>query len=137
MVETILLEESYVKLSYLPEKKTVLLVWNGTFTKEQYQNAFIASLEFQQKAQVPVFNFLSDTRKQGMVNPENRKWFESYALPMALKQGLKRGGVVFDGSVFKKYYLNLILQASNKFKFPFRLFNSLEEAITWFDSFND
>ncbi len=137
MSETIILKEKYVTLSYLPERKLVMMVWYGALTKEQYQNAFNASLDFQQKAMVPVYNFLSDIRKQGMVNPENRKWFETYAMPMALKQGLKRAAVVFDGTVFKKYYLNLILQTSNKFKFPLRLFNSIEEAYLWFDSFDD
>lgn len=72
-----------------------------------------------------------------MVNPENRKWFETVMLPQALKQGLKRGGVIFDGTIFKKYYLNLILQATNKFKFTLRLFNSIEEAYAWFATFDD
>ena len=137
MSETIILEENYVKLSYIPERKLVQLVWNGSLTKEQYQSAFIAALDFQKNAQVPIYNFLSDTRRQGMVNPENRKWFETVMLPQALKQGLRRGGVVFDGTIFKKYYLNLILQATNKFKFSLRLFNSLDEAYAWFSSFND
>ena len=37
--------------------------------------------------------------------------------------------VVFDGSAFKKFYINLILQTTNKFKFPFRFFSTMESTL--------
>lgn len=113
------------------------MIWNGTFTNEEYQKAFTMALDFQTLSGVPVYNFLSDIRTQGIVNPENRKWFESHGVPRAAKQGLRRGAVVFDGNIFKKYYINLILQATNKFHLPFKFFTTPEEAILWFDSFNE
>ena len=137
MVEKIILEESYVKVSYILEKKLVLVVWNGNVTTEQYQNAFNSVLNHQEASNEPVCNFLSDTRNQGMINPENRKWFETYCIPRAIKLGMKRGAVIYDGSVFKKYYLNIILLSTNKFKIPFKFFLSFEEAFAWFDSFGD
>lgn len=137
MNETIILEEIYVKLSYFAERKMVQIVWNGSPTKEEYQRVFTMALDFQKVVNVPVYNFLSDIRHQGLVSPENRKWFESYAIPRAAKQGLRRGAVVFDGSIFKKYYVNLILQSTNKFKLPFKFFKTMDDAYRWFDSFND
>jgi hypothetical protein len=133
----IILEENYVRVVYVPKYKLVKVVWNGTVTSEQYQRAFTMALDFQEKGVAQVHNFLSDIRNQGIVNPENRKWFETYAIPRAIKQGLKRGAVIFDGNIFKKYYLNLILQSTNHYKLPFKFFSQEEDALNWFSSFGD
>ena len=137
MNEIIILNESYVEVKYVAELKLIQVVWRGTFTYDQYKDAFIKSLDYQKTASIPVRNFLSDIRKQGVVNPDSRKWFEENALPRAVNQGLRRAAVVFDGNVFKKYYINIILQATNKFKLPFKFFNTTEDAIEWFKSFDD
>lgn len=132
MGKTIILDEEYAKVIYIPEYKLVQIIWSGTITVEQYQRVFTITLDFQAAESVPIFNFMSDVRNQGVVNPENRKWFESYALPRAVKQGLKRAAVVFDGNIFKKYYLNLILQSTSRFKLPLKFFSEPNEAIAWF-----
>jgi hypothetical protein len=137
MNEIIIINETFVEVKCIPELKLIQIVWKGTFTYDQYKDAFIKSLDYQKAAGIPISNFLSDIRKQGVVNPDSRKWFEDNALPRAVKQGLKRAAVVFDGNVFKKYYLNIILQATNKFKLPFKFFSTNEEAIEWLKSFDD
>jgi len=134
MEEKIVFSEPFAKVTYHPESKTVKIVWNGSFSKEQYQEAIESALDYQAKSHMPIENYLSNILKQGIVNPESRKWFEQVALPRAIHQGLKRGAVVFDGNVFKKYYLNLILQASNMYKLPLKFFSSEEDAVKWFQS---
>jgi len=135
MADLVILSEPFVKVSFHPDLEMIKVVWEGSFSKEQYQDALTRALDYQEKSKLPVENYLSDIIKQGIVNPESRKWFEQVALPRAIKQGLKRAAVVFDGNVFKKYYLNLILQASNAYKLPLKFFNSEEEAVKWFKSF--
>lgn len=135
MDEKIIFNEEFARVTYNQRAKTVRIVWNGTFSKEQYQHAVESALDFQLKEHFPVENYLSNILKQGIVNPESRKWFEQVAMPRAVKQGLKRAAVVFDGNVFKKYYINLILQATNAYKLPMKLFNTEEEAVKWFESF--
>ena len=134
MDEIIVFSEPFAKVTYHNDSKTVKIVWNGSFSKEQYQEAIESALDYQAKSHMPIENYLSNILKQGIVNPESRKWFEQVALPLAIKQGLKRAAVVFDGNVFKKYYLNLILQASNMYKLPLKFFSSEEEAVKWFKS---
>lgn len=134
MEESIVFSEPFAKVTYHPESKTVKIVWNGSFSKEQYQATIESALDYQAKSNVHIENYLSNILKQGIVNPESRKWFEQVALPLAIKQGLKRAAVVFDGNVFKKYYLNLILQASNMYKLPLKFFSSEDEALKWFQS---
>lgn len=136
MDEKIIFSENHVKITYHHNIKTVKVVWNGAFSKEQYQHAIEAALDFHLKGDFPVDNYLSDILKQGIVNPESRKWFEQVAMPRAVKQGLKRAAIVFDGNVFKKYYINLILQATNAYKLPLKFFSSEQEAIMWFQSFD-
>jgi len=134
MEEIIVFEENFARITCSPQLKMLKVVWNGTFSKEQYQLALEAALNFQLKVTFPIENYLSNIINQGIVNPESRKWFEQVAIPRAIKQGLKKAAVVFDGNVFKKYYLNLILQSSNVFKLPLKFFNSEEDAIKWFNT---
>jgi len=135
MEEVVLLEESFVRITFHPDLKMVKVVWTASFSIEQYQSALEFALDYQKKEEVPVENYLSNIVKQGIVNPNTRKWFEHVALPRATKQGLKRAAVVFDGNAFKKYNLNLILQTSKIYKLPLKFFNTEEEAINWFQSF--
>jgi len=114
MDEIVVYTESFARITYHPSQKMIKVVWNGAFTKEQYQLAIEAALDFQKKEHAPIENYLSNVLKQGVVNPESRKWFETVAMPRGIDQGLKKAGVVFDGNVFKKYYLNLILQETRK-----------------------
>lgn len=78
---------------------------------------------------------LSDISKQGVINPDNRKWFEKEMMPAAVAAGLKRAAIVTSGNAFKLYYINLILSAVNKFPIVTKLFNKREEAIAWVDTF--
>ena len=137
MEDIVIFDESYALVLYVPKYKLIKIVWNGNVTNNQYREAFLVGLEFQEKTGSLVRNFLSDVRDQGVINPDNRKWFETVALPRAIKQGLKRAAVVFDGNLFKKYYLNIILQAANYFKLPLKFFSSTEEAYEWFLSYDD
>jgi hypothetical protein len=137
MEEFVVFNETFAHVTCHRSQKLIKVVWSGTFSKEQYQHTIEAALEYQSKETATIENYLSNILNQGIVNPESRKWFEQVAMPRAIKQGLKRAAVVFDGNVFKKYYLNLILQASSAYKLPLKFFNTEEDAIKWFDSFNN
>ncbi len=132
-MKKIILDTDYAEISYDAELKLGRIEWKKKTTTEEYQYAFITLLEYAKNH--PSDNFLSDIRKQSVVSPENRKWFESEMLPRAIEAGLKRAAVVFDGNVFKKYYINMIIQVTNKFGLPMKVFNSEEEALVWFKSF--
>jgi hypothetical protein len=132
-MKKIILDTDYAEISYDAELKLGRIEWKKKTTTEEYQYAFITLLEYAKNH--PSDNFLSDIRKQSVVSPENRKWFESEMLPRAIEAGLKRAAVVFDGNVFKKYYINMIIQVTNKFGLPMKVFSSEEDALAWFNSF--
>jgi hypothetical protein len=83
----------------------------------------------------PVDGMLSDITNQGVISPDNRKWFEKEMMPQAVEAGLKRGAIVTSGNAFKLYYINLILSAVNKFPIATKLFNNQKDALTWLESF--
>jgi len=132
-MKEIIADYEYAEISYDSELLMGRIVWKRKTNDQEYRSSFGKLLEY--SAKHPVENFLSDIRQQGVVSPENRKWFETEMLPKAIKSGLKRAGSVFDGNVFKKYYMNMIIKVSNKFGMPLKLFNSEEDAIAWFKSF--
>jgi len=124
---------SYATVTYDPEKRCMFLIWDGSPTQEEYKNPFLAMIEYGGK--FPVDGMLSDISKQGIINPDNRKWFEKEMMPRAVERGLKRAAIVTNGNAFKLYYINLILSAVNKFPITTKLFNNQSDAIAWLDSF--
>ena len=126
----IVLDEDYACVSYNPVLKIGKVEWKGKATSEEYQKSIISLIEYAKKH--PVHYYLADITKQSVVSPDDRKWFENIVIPKAIGMGLKKAAVVFGGSVFKKYYLNMILQVTNKLGLPLKLFNKEEDAVPWF-----
>lgn len=117
---------------YDEETKIASLVWKDNPTMEEYQEGFNSILAVHKKNPIPAF--YSDIREQGVTSPEKRKWFECVALPEAINGGLIKAAVVTNANPFKKYYLNVILSASNKFNLPFKICSTPEEAEEWLTS---
>lgn len=131
MIEKVLLDTDFVQVVIVAELKLGKIIWKRKPETIEYRSAFQTLLQYAAKDELS--NFISDIRNQGVVSPDDRKWFEREMLPAAINGGLKRAAVVFDGNIFKKYYLNLIMGASNKFGLPIKVFLSDEEALTWID----
>jgi hypothetical protein len=132
-MNTTVFSEPYATVTFIPEKRQLVLVWDGNPGAEEYRKPFMSMIEFGKKT--PVDSMISDISKQGVISPDNRKWFEKEMMPQAVAAGLKRAAIVTSGNVFKLYYINIILSAVNKFPMTVRLFNKREEAVTWLDTF--
>jgi hypothetical protein len=130
MEKEVVLDLPVVTVYYDRQRQLGKIEWHGNPTKEEYRKPFLTLLEWAAKGN-PVIRFLSDTRQQGVVSPENRKWFEKEMLPAALEAGLLRAAVLTDSNVFKMYYLNMILSAVNKFNMPFKIFNDEDKAVAF------
>jgi hypothetical protein len=123
-----ILEAPYATVYYREDKMLGKIVWHGVPSSEDYQKPFLALIDLAKKG-TPVTRFLSDIRKQGVVSPDSRKWFEKEMVPAAVENGLKRAAVVSGSNAFKMYYINLILSTVNKFNLPFKIFNDETKAI--------
>jgi hypothetical protein len=123
----------YATATYHPEKRLIVLIWDGNPNGDEYKKPFMAMIEFGKRN--PVDGMLSDISNQGIISPENRKWFEKEMMPQAVGAGLKQAAIVTNGNAFKMYYINIILSAVNKFPITTKLFNKREEAFAWLAAF--
>ena len=123
-----ILQVPYATVTFDKERQLGKITWHGTPRGDEYQKPFLALIDWAKKGHV-VTRFLSDIRKQGVVSPDNRKWFEKEMVPAAIENGLKRAVVLTDGNAFKMYYINLILSAVNKFNMPFKIYNDEAKAL--------
>jgi hypothetical protein len=123
----------YANATYYPEKRYIVLIWEGSPSVDEYKKPFMAMIEFGKKN--PVDGMLSDISNQGIISPDNRKWFEKEMMPKAVEAGLKQAAIVTNGNAFKMYYINLILSAVNKFPIVTKLFNKRNEALSWLETF--
>lgn len=132
--DKIIYETDIAVVSYSRERSLVKTVWHSRkLTFDEYKEPFMAAIEFQKHVRVE--NYISDIRDQNIISPEFRKWFQTEILPIAYAAGIKRSAIIFNGNVFKKYYLNNILNSVKKFGAPIKFFGTLEEALQWFDTF--
>ncbi len=129
MEKVVLIDEKWAEVWYEPENTLGMILWKAPCSTEQYRSAFMALINHQYIAKIT--RFLSDVRNQGVVSPDNRKWFEKEALPRAIRNGLKAAAVVVSANPFKKYYLNTLLKTINKFNLPLKLFSTEEDARKW------
>lgn len=125
----ILKETPQAAISYSADKSIGKIDWRGSCSSPEYRDTFTYLLEQQEK--LGLIRYLSNIREQAVISIEDRKWFETVALPKAIEQGLKAAAVVFNGNVFKKYYFNVIMQSSRKFGLPIKLFNDVQSAEDW------
>ena len=132
-MKSIVFEAPYATVTYDSEKLNMVLVWDGSPSTDEYKLPFLAMIEYGKKFRVD--GMLSDISKQGIINPENRKWFEKEMMPKAVEAGLKHAAIVTNGNAFKMYYINLILSAVNKFPIVTKLFKNQAEALNWLDGF--
>ena len=125
----VIFKTEYVEVTFDEKKELGLITWNSKCTSDEYRLTFNTLLKFQEK--VVITKYITDIRNQGVINPTDRKWFESFVFPRAIELGINAFAVVFDGNVFKKYYINVILSVVNKFNVPSKAFNDLDEAVSF------
>lgn len=118
-----------LKAYFYPEIKVIHFIWQRKCTGKPYKDNFQEAVEFSSKNDASYF--LSDLRKQGVVGPEDRKWFETEIIPQAVSNGLKKAALVFEGNVFKMYYVNLLLANFLKLEIPMKMFKDTQSALDW------
>lgn len=114
---------------YYPEVAMIHFIWKKQTSGEALRKAFEIGLEFSKLN--PTHYFLSDIRKQGVVSPEDRRWVERYTIPAAVQQGGSKVGIIFEGSVVKMYYLNMISLSLGKQGIPIKYFKATQDAFSW------
>ncbi|MBN1116723.1 MAG: hypothetical protein JXA77_05945 [Bacteroidales bacterium] len=123
------IDEDSAQAFYYPEIKLMHFIWKNRCSSEDYRRLFTQALDFAENSDATLF--LSDVRLQGIIAPDDRKWFESVAIPGAIERGLTKAAIVSEGNAFKMYYLNLLLKTFVKKDIPMKLFKDTQSGISW------
>lgn len=75
--------------------------------------------------------FLSDIRNEGPVSYNNLVWIKKEIIPQAIKSGIKKIALVFDGDFFSKLYADSIKTALNESGILIDYFKNEIEAVNW------
>jgi hypothetical protein len=129
LTKKVISDTEFADISFIEELKLIQIIWKGKVDGENYKKTFMIALDFGVDHEVDFF--MSDIRQQVIIGPRERKWFEEVAIPLAVERGLKKGCTVFDGNIFKEYYLNHILLRTVKFNLPFKFFKTIDQAQEW------
>ncbi len=138
MSKVIVLDNEYVETSYIEEYKMAVVLWKSfvNIPSEKYKEAFISILDYTETH--PVINYIADTRQAGVIDPDDRRWFQDYGIIRAEKNGLKHAAIVIKKDPFKKYYMNAIVKfATRKSTYDMQIFYDYDEAKNWLLGFND
>lgn len=128
-INTTLLDTSFVLVTYDTTSKILAIIWKGKLTSEQYRHTYVKSLEFSEDHKVE--GFMVDISKQKGVSSADKKWFDEQVLPNANTVGLKKACVVYDGNLFREYYLTHSVKRTKKYPIPYKYFKSRRLAMEW------
>jgi hypothetical protein len=127
------LNNDYCLVEYLPTLSTVRLQYKRSLQAQEFKHTFGVVLKVFEETKAE--NYLSDSRKQGVVAMENQKWLETEVIPKAVKNGMKRILTVVPKDVFAKFYVeNIKTTAERKSGIEFRYFESLSDGEAWIAS---
>jgi hypothetical protein len=76
-------------------------------------------------------------RKQGVVSPDDQKWFITNVLKVASDNGLVRIGAVGFTDPIRKDYFDRMKQVTMEYGIELRVFDTLEKAVNWMMHFAD
>lgn len=129
-MEKIYIDNEFVKLYYVEEDKMIISSWKKTPTSEIYREVFEKLYDV--IVENSATKFLSDTKLQGAISPEDRNWLSNVMMHRGLSAGLTHIATVLAKDVFKKYYLSKLQKDSTKVgMYAFEMFDDFDKAKEW------
>ena len=101
---------------------------------ENFRKIFEDIFEYATVNNFKFWHYLGDTKKEGIISPEDRKWLQEVMVPKANEYGIKKLVLLSEETdPFKRYYLNMLLRWTNRnMSLKMKIFNSEEKAYEWF-----
>lgn len=122
-------ESDAVQLYYDGNLKITVIVWKRNITSEEYRDTFKRVLESLKTYKTP--GWISDIRKQGVVNEEDQQWLLRTLAPDAIQSGLRQIAVVGFNRPDPSSYHALIEKVTKENAIKFRAFSAMDEALKW------
>ncbi len=128
-MQEIIFDKDFAVIKLDKELSLMELEWKRIISSSEYREGFRCVLENIENNSIA--RIITDSRKQGIIAPEDRIWLETEMIPKAIKGGLRYIATVMSENVFKKYYLNQIVKQSTKSGIEMELFDNYNNAKNW------
>jgi len=129
----IFFDNEAAQIYYDADINNTVIVWKKNITHLEYRRAFQAVLYTLKTYHTP--GWIADLRLQGKVEDADQFWFMSTVIPEAVRCGLKRiAAIGFTDPIRKDYYERMIDRTA-EFGITLKVFQTLEEGISWMESF--
>ncbi|MBN8575326.1 MAG: hypothetical protein J0L66_00200 [Cytophagales bacterium] len=126
-------ESDAAQIYFDAEINNTVILWKKIISVEEYRKAFDAVLHSLKTYHSP--GCITDMRQQGLVPPEEQQWLFTTIIPEAVRYGLKRIAAVGLADPIRQNYLEGIQTKSQLLGVELRVFDGLEDAVSWMEKF--
>ncbi len=131
----IILDNEYITISYLPDKKTIYHTVHQPISGQQLRDALLVG--FQALQDYGCHKWLSDDRKNGPMSDEDREWGEINLNRRSLEAGWKYWALVVPEMLVAAGSMAPTIEAMHGLGLRMMVFSNVEEAFKWLDEFKD
>ncbi|MBI5958597.1 MAG: hypothetical protein HY866_07680 [Chloroflexi bacterium] len=135
MSDIIIIDNEYISMSYLPDKKFVYHTTYKPVSGQILRDALLAGLETLQK--YGAHKWLSDERKNGPMTREDQEWGRVNLNPRAVEIGWKYWALVVPEQLIAAGSMAPAIEEYYELGMRMMVFSDVKEAIQWLDRFED
>lgn len=119
-----------VTISYDPEQRLGMAVWNGFLSSDEFRAAVEICLDLMDEHKL--LRWLGDNRKLRAIRQADQDWFVSYVLPRLVASTVRRNASIVSEDMFNRMAVEQIIQrAENLGDMVLRDFENIETAMSW------
>lgn len=117
-------------MTYVKTDFAIELIWKNNVNSEEFRKVYMAGLEF--AAQNKVQYFLSDIRKEGLVQLNDIKWLTQEVIAKADKLGIKKIALVNEEELtFSSIYAESLKKKIENYSIQVNVFSDMTSARSW------
>lgn len=135
MSEVILLDNEYVTLRYLEDKKMLYHTVHKPVSGQPYRDFLKMGFDYLQEHGIT--KWVSDDRNNGPMTDEDREWGDANLTKRAMEAGWKYWALVVPEVLIAAGSMEPTMAALFEYGLRMMVFASVEEAFKWIEQFDD
>ncbi len=129
--ETVLFDESFLRITTDVSHRTIRLTWKGHARSDQYRQGLTIALEFME-AHNEVRYWIADLREMTAIMQADEKWANEIWFPRLFHTGLERMAIIASKDYFNQTSVERSFTAVNgQLTFDVAWFRTADEALEW------
>lgn len=126
----IVLDEDFLRITYLPGERLIHLEWKGHAKSEQYRRGLLAGLACVQENDVR--HWLADLRRMTAILQADEQWANTVWFPQLFGTGLEKMAILPSSDYFNQTSVQRSFTAVNgRLTFKVAWFEREDEARVW------